>query len=269
MPKIVNIQFQSILGDYKANLDNLKRMLNETDMLNCDLIVVPEFFASSINYVDMAPGMDGGCIIDEMKKIACRYHSNVIAGSVVRKNTKERLYNSSFAIDRCGNVLKVYDKIHLFNYLGGTEGERITSGREICTVNFDFGKTAIAICFDITSPLMFHTFLSLDVKLIVLPTAWIFPASLLSDANVRLEKEMMWQSLAKTRAYDSQAFFVVCNQVGDIGRDMEGLGCSMIVSPYGEIIKKAGSKNPEVLCASLDFTEADRCKSEFPKALVL
>ncbi|MGN0916117.1 MAG: carbon-nitrogen hydrolase family protein [Succinivibrio sp.] len=269
MPKIVNIQFQSVLGDYKTNLENLKRMLIKTDMHNSDLIVVPEFFASSINYVDMAPGMDGGKIIDEMKKIACKYKTNIIAGSVVRQNADKRLYNSSFAIDRSGNILKVYDKIHLFNYLGGTEGERITPGREIGTVDFDFGKTAIAICFDITSPLMFHTFLSLDVKLIVLPTAWIFPASLLSDADIRLEKEMMWQSLVKTRAYDSQAFFVVCNQVGDIGRGMEGLGCSMIVSPYGEIIKKAGSKNPEVLCASLDFKDVDRCKSEFPKALVL
>ena len=269
MTQIINIQFQSTPGDYKANFEALNGMLSSCTCKEPDLIVVPEFFASSIDYSAMAPEEDGGVIISIMRQIACKYNSNVIAGSVVRRKSDGRLYNSSFAIDRKGKILKIYDKIHLFNYLGGSEGSRITPGREICTVDFDFGKTGIAICFDITSPQMFNAFLMQDVKLIVLPTAWIFPSAVLSDKKERLEKEQMWISMAKTRAYDTQAFLVVCNQAGNIGRSMEGLGHSMIVSPYGKTICMAGADRPEVLSANIDLCEADRCKEEYPKALVL
>ncbi len=58
--------------------------------------------------------------------------------------------------------------IHLFNYFGGQEGTKSTPGSKICCVDFDFGKTGIAICFDIRYPLQFRDMMKLGVKMIVL-----------------------------------------------------------------------------------------------------
>ncbi|MGN1281289.1 MAG: nitrilase-related carbon-nitrogen hydrolase [Succinivibrio sp.] len=113
MTNIINIQFQSLPGDFMANIGTLKRMLSESKCRNPDLIVIPEFFASSIDYVGMAPGEDGGEIIAELRQIARDYCSNVIAGSVVRYRSDGRLYNTSFAIDRNGRILRTYDKRQL------------------------------------------------------------------------------------------------------------------------------------------------------------
>ena len=102
----------------------------------------------------------------------------------------------------------------------------------------------------------------------VLPTAWIFPSFVLSDPKQRKELEDIWQSMAKTRAYDNEAFFVVCNQIGDIGHDMEGIGNSMVISPYGKLISIIRNSEQAML-TSIDISEANRCKKEFPKSNLL
>ena len=268
MANILTIQMQSKPGQIDANLNKVKSLLSSYRNQSLDLVVVPEFFATSIDYLKPEIDEKGGYVIDEIRELARDYNTNFIAGSVVRQKHDGRYYNSSFAIDRQGNILKVYDKIHLFNYCGGAEGSRITAGNEICTVDFDFAKTGMAICFDIRYPQLFNEFLKQQVQLMVLPTAWIFPSFILSDDEQRKNLEDIWRSMAKTRAYDNEAFFVVCNQTGDVGHDMEGLGNSMVISPYGKIISISENKEQAML-TSIDIREARRCQQEFPKANLL
>ena len=268
MANILTIQMQSKLGQIEENLKKVKSFLSSYRNQPLDLVVLPEFFATSIDYLKPEIDENGGYVLDEVRALASEYNTNFIAGSVVRQKTDGRYYNSSFAIDRRGNILKVYDKIHLFNYFGGAEGSSITAGNEICTVDFDFAKTGMGICFDIRYPMLFNEFLKQQVQLIVLPTAWIFPSIMISDPEQRKSLEDIWQSMAKTRAYDNEAFFVVCNQTGDVGHDMEGLGNSMVISPYGKIISLSDTKEQAML-TSIDISEARKCKQEFPKANLL
>lgn len=59
---------------------------------------------------------NGGEILDTVKKLAKHYHTNFIAGSIVRK-VGNKIYNSSFALNREGEVIGIYDKIHLLTIL--------------------------------------------------------------------------------------------------------------------------------------------------------
>lgn len=159
-------------------------------------------------------------------------------------------------------MIGIYDKIHLFNYFGGQEGTKSTPGSKICCVDFDFGKTGIAICFDIRYPLQFRDMMKLGVKMIVLPTAWIFPKDQLADPAFRQDCVDIWRAMAKTRAYDNEVYFVVCNQTGAISPVMEGLGNSMVVSPYGKLEETLDTEEG-VIKAYIDFNKVESQESSF------
>jgi nitrilase len=99
--------------------------------------------------------------------------------------------------------------------------------------------------------------------MIVLPTAWIFPQEQLKDPAFRQDCVDIWRAMAKTRAYDNVVYFVVCNQTGIISPVMEGLGNSMVVSPYGKIEASLDTKEG-VIKADLDFSKVDIARDEFP-----
>lgn len=264
MTKVLVVQFSAAFGKVSDNLLKLEKILknsiNEGELV--DLVVLPEFFATSTDYVNHATDENGGEILNKVKVLARHYHTNFIAGSIVRK-VGTKLYNSSFALNRDGEVIGIYDKIHLFNYFGGQEGTKSTPGSKLCTVDFDFGKTGIAICFDIRYPMQFRDMVKLGVKMIVLPTAWIFPHDQLKDPAFRQDCVDIWRAMAKTRAYDNEVYFVVCNQTGIISPVMEGLGNSMVVSPYGKIEESLDTIEG-VIKAEIDFNKVDVARNEFP-----
>ena len=131
MAGILNIQLKSLLGDKETNLKKIEHYIKFNKDKKLDLVIMPEFFTTSTAYKDTPEDENGGDVIKTMQRLAKEYNTNIIAGSVVRK-IDNKLYNSTFAIDRMGEIIEVYDKIHLFNYMGGTEGQRITASEEGC-----------------------------------------------------------------------------------------------------------------------------------------
>ena len=159
MINVLIVQIQSIYSNPYENLNKLENMLSPYKGKKIDLIVIPEFFATSTDYVNHAQDENGGYILERIKTLCTSYNSNIVAGSIVRRKSDNRLYNTAFALDRKGNVIAEYDKIHLYNYFGGAEGSKTTPGSKAVCADFDFGKTGIAICFDIRFPVLFHELL--------------------------------------------------------------------------------------------------------------
>lgn len=118
MTKVLVVQCSSKFGDVKENLLKLEHTLKDSIDKDekIDLVVVPEFFATSTDYVNHVVDENGGEILDTVKKLAKHYHTNFIAGSIVRK-VGNKIYNSSFALNREGEVIGIYDKIHLLTIL--------------------------------------------------------------------------------------------------------------------------------------------------------
>lgn len=263
MPNILLVQFQSLYSKPYENLAKLESMLYRFKGQQIDLIVVPEFFATSTDYVAHAQESDGGFILDKIRKLAKEFNSNFVAGSIVRKKSDGKLYNTTFALDRNGTVIAEYDKIHLYNYFGGAEGTKSTPGNKTVCADFDFGRTGLAICFDIRFPVMFNEMIKQGAKMIVLPTAWIFPTAQLENREFFKEQEQIWQDMAKVRAFDNEVYFVVCNQTGVISPVLSGLGNSMITTPYGKILCSLGTEEKAEL-VSVDMSLVQRSREEFP-----
>lgn len=267
MTGILCIQFKPVCDDKEFNIKTIERLIKENCDKDIDLVVMPEFFSTGIDhtaFINEPEDINGGNTISKIQDIAIKYNTNIIAGTVIETENK-KLYNTSFIINRHGKILAKYRKIHLFNYLGGTEGERITPGDEVITVNFDFGKVGIAICYDIRYPLHYKKLAQQGAEIIVLPTAWVVSDEVYKS-SLKQEQEL-WIALNRIRAYDNMVYTIACNQTGLLNDRIGAIGTSIICSPLGDIISKADNE-PCVLYAQLNLNSVRSLKTIYPIASI-
>lgn len=269
MIRILNIQITPTLENKELNLKKIEHFIKKYSDKKLDLAVLPEFFSSGIDheyFLNNPENELGGETIEFIKKLAKKYSTNIIAGTVIEKSG-DKLYNTSFAIDRNGETIGKYRKIHLFNYMGGTEGERITPGDEEVVVDFDFGKVGMSICFDVRYPMHFKKLAKLGAELIVLPTAWAIPNEIYNDEQTRKYAQEMWIAMNRTRAYDNMVYLVSCNQTKKVNEQFSSIGNSLIISPTAEIL--ANAKNDEgAVYAEIDLDTVKYLKQIYPIAQI-
>ncbi|MBR1681046.1 carbon-nitrogen hydrolase family protein [bacterium] len=262
MAGILNIQLKSLPGDKETNLRKIEYYIRFNSDKRLDLVVMPEFFATNIDYVNNAEDENGGETIKFIQKLAKQYNTNIVAGSVVRK-VGECLYNTSFAIDRMGEIVAKYDKIHLYNYLGGNEGSKTTEGKKIVTASFDFAKVGLAICFDVRYPQMFRELARQGVHIITLPTAWLVSKEVYEDEASKKYARDMWLAMNRTRAYDNMVYYVVSDQTKNASDSRYGLGGSAIISPTAQVLAYEEEKEGAIY-AEIDVQEVKYLKSIYP-----
>lgn len=241
MVGILSIQFNPKIAEKYKNLQKIENFLKENSDKKLDLVVMPEFFSTGIShksFENYPEDENGGETINFLKNLALKYNTNIICGTVIEK-FDNKYYNTSFAINRQGEIVGKYRKIHLYNYMGGNEGELITSGEKEVVIDFDFGKVGMSVCFDIRYPLHYKKLAKMGADIIVLPTAWVIPCEVFEDVETRDYARDMWISMARTRAYDNMTYVVISNQVGKSNQNQSTLGCSMIISPMAEILADA------------------------------
>ena len=269
MAGILNIQKKPLLNKPEINLKKIEHYIKKHANKKLDLVVLPEYFSTGIcpEYFTTHPvNENGGEIIAFIKELAKKYNTNIIAGTVIEKK-EDKLYNTSFAINRQGEIIGKYRKIHLFKYLGGTENETITAGEKEVIIDFDFGKVGIAICFDIRYPMLFKKLVKMGADIIVLPTAWAIPNEIYNDSESLKYAQDMWIAMARTRAYDNTAFIVISNQTKKSNEQFSCIGNSLIVSPTAEII--ANEKNQEgAIYSDIDLQTIKYLRQICPIAII-
>ncbi len=262
MAGILNLQLKLLLGNKETNLKKVEHYIKFNSDKKLDLVVMPEFFPTNIDFANKEEDENGGETIKFIQNLAKKYNTNIVAGSVVRR-VQDKLYNTSFAIDRMGEIIAKYDKIHLYNYLGGNEGDAITAGNKIVTASFDFAKVGLAICFDVRYPQMFRELARRGVQIITLPTAWLVPAEVYNDEQNKKYARDMWLAINRTRAYDNMVYMIVSNQTKDAGDIRYGLGGSAIISPTAQVLAYEEEKEGAIY-ADIDVKEVKYLKTIYP-----
>lgn len=259
MAGVLSVQFNPIMSNKGTNLERIEKCIRENLDKNLDLIVFPEFFSTGINHKSFQKDPEdenGGNTIKVVQGYAKKYCVNIISGTVITKSN-DNFYNTSFAIDRSGQILNKYNKIHLYCYEGGTEDKRITPGNDYVVVDFDFGKIGMAICYDIRYPCQFRKLSQMGAEIITVPSFWLTKSHLLQS-----EKDI-WLSMNKIRAYDNLLYIVSSNTVGRVDDNHESIGNSCIVSPNGEILQNAQSKETAIF-EMLDLDIVRQYKKTYP-----
>jgi 5-aminopentanamidase len=233
------------MANTEANLASIGEAVREAADAGAELVVFPECALTGYLFESLEEGMAvaetvPGSLTDSLVGLATEHGLYLIAGLLEREGN--RLYNSAVLVGPGGHI-GTYRKTHTL-CLGI---DRFATRGDIPYTVYDLpiGRIGMLICYDLRFPEAARTLALAGAQLIVLPTNW--PES----------STIMPEVFARSRAAENRAFLVAADRVG-IERGERFLGRSVIVSPTGDIVKEAGSTDPEMLLADLDLSEADQ-----------
>lgn len=137
------------------NRERLSALLDQAVAQRPDIISLPETIVSqgvSYTALDQIAEPVPGPTLELASGYARRHHCYIICPLVTVRG--ERYYNEAVLLDRRGEIVGAYAKIH--PVVQGAEFRSlemgITPGHECRTFETDFGRIGIQICFDIMYP---------------------------------------------------------------------------------------------------------------------
>ncbi len=245
------LQFDVKKGDPAANMALVGRKCAElcASASPPDVIVLPELWSTGYDLENarrLASPL-GEREAQFLGALASR-HDVAFAGGSVLSLENGSVFNRAQAIGRDGTCLAGYNKIHLFRPMG--EADWLSPGSSHTLFSLGGMRCALAVCYDIRFPELIRS-LSLDgAEALFLSAEW---------PSVRIGQ---WKILLQARAVENQMYVIACNRCGSEGGTVFG-GCSMIVSPSGEICAEAGSGR-QSLTADIDPGLPASVRASFP-----
>lgn len=234
--------------DRRSNFARIDQLLGGVEIRPGSLLIFPELCTAgfTMNAASVAEPEDGESLAF-FAGLANRYDSLILAG-IPTQVTGGGVANEAVCFAPTGEVGARYRKIHLFPLAG--EGDHYLAGTEPVVTSMGGWKVAPFICYDLRFPELFRIATRQGAELLVVIASW--PAV----------REEHWITLLRARAIENQAYVAGVNRCG---RDpnLEYSGSSLIVSPTGEVLARAGS-GPEIIRATLDRGEFDSWRSRFP-----
>jgi omega-amidase len=245
--KIAAIQMDLAWEDRATNYRRARRFAEQAASSGADLIVLPEMFptAFSLDTSVTAEPLDGPTAT--FYRSMARDLNVAVAGGFVLENNGGKPHNVSLAVDRSGNDLALYRKIHLIGVL--QEDAFYAPGTWPAPFDLEGTGTACLVCYDLRFPELFRMIVD-ACRLILVIASW--PSS----------RQTHWDLLLRARAIECQCFVAGVNRVGQ-GGGLDFTGGSAIIDPTGEIIAHGGEAEGPVL-GDIDPKQADRLRSEFP-----
>jgi predicted amidohydrolase len=195
-----------------------------------------------------------------LRAVARRLSIYVHVGSLAIKVSPERAANRSFLIDRRGDVVARYDKIHMFDVdLAGGESYRESNtyraGELAVVADLPWGRLGLTICYDLRFPALYRALAEAGASFVAIPSAF-----------TRQTGEAHWHVLIRARAIENACFVLAAAQGGKHENGRETFGHSLIVDPWGRILAEGGTE-PGLVFAEIDPAEAAAARAKIPSLL--
>jgi omega-amidase len=248
--KLAVVQMDVEFALLSQNQQKVKNLLESTVKENPDVIVLPEtwnlgFFPDNSHALAEADG--GGSSIALLKEWAKHYHVNIVAGSVIVKKG-ELLYNRAFIINREGEIINTYDKIHLFSPSG--EDDFFQAGDQLSLFEIDGVKCGIMICYDLRFPELSRSLALHGAQLLFVPAQWPHP-------RVR-----HWLNLSQARAIENQMYVIACNACGKSDK-LHFCGHSVVIDPFGEMLGEAAQEE-KIIYVEINPDKVTEIRNQIP-----
>jgi predicted amidohydrolase len=242
-------QTDVVLGDKARNLARGHRMAAQAAAQGAQLLLFPELWTTGYDLARtaaLAESIPGGPTVHEVSSWA-RDFDMWIVGSMLER-THEGVFNAAALFGPGGQIVGPYRKIHRFGPMA--EDRWLEAGCEPGLFDLPWGRTGVAICYDLRFPELFRGYAVAGARLILIPSEWPHP---------RLHH---WRTLVQARAIENQCFVAAVNRVGS-DRDHAFCGHSMLVGPWGDIIVEA-AETPDLRIATIDLTQVDETRGRIP-----
>lgn len=242
-------QMDVLLGEPAANLQKVRGMVAEAAQRGSHVVVFPELWSTGYDLENAAlhaTPLDEG-IFAQVSALAKEYQIHIL-GSCLSLLGEGQFGNTAVLFDSRGEPRASYIKTHLFRLMD--EHHYLTSGGQWSLAETDWGKSGLAICYDLRFPELFRAYALAGARVVFLPAEWPHP---------RLSH---WQVLLRARAIENQVFMVACNRVGE-SQGQRFFGHSCIIDPWGAVVVEAG-EDEVLLTAQIDLGLVDEARAQIP-----
>lgn len=232
-------------ADKALNLSRARRKVLEPSWAGANIIVLPECFNSPYGsqyfskyaetLLPSPPSEEQAPSYHALSSMAREAKVYLVGGSIPEYSPDtQKHYNTSLTFDPSGKLLGTYRKIHMFNIdipgkITFRESEVLSAGNKITIIDLpDYGKIALAICYDVRFPEMSMIAARHGVFAFICPGAF----------NLTTGK-IHWELQARARAVDNQIYVAFCSPARDMAATYHAWGHSLLVNPMAEVLCEA------------------------------
>jgi len=258
--KVGLIQMRSAL-DPQQNLAAALALIDDAKRGGADYVLTPEM----TNILALKRDQLFANIVAEehdptlatLREVARQLGIYVHIGSLAIKASPEKAVNRSFLIDRRGDVVARYDKIHMFDVdLAGGESYRESnnyrSGALAVVADLPWGRLGLTVCYDLRFPALYRALAEAGASFLAIPSAF-----------TKQTGEAHWHVLLRARAIENGCFVFAAAQGGKHENGRETFGHSLVVDPWGRILAEGGIE-PGAVIAEIDPAEIAAARAKIP-----
>jgi predicted amidohydrolase len=254
------IQMRSGL-DPAANLAAALDLIDEAKQTGADYVLTPEMTnilaAKREQLFAKIVAEEEDATLTTLREVARKLAIYIHIGSLAIKASPEKAANRSFLIDRRGEVVARYDKIHMFDVdLAGGESYRESNtyrpGELAMVADLPWGRLGLTVCYDLRFPALYRALAEAGASFLAIPSAF-----------TRQTGEAHWHVLQRARAIENGCFVFAAAQGGKHENGRETYGHSLVVDPWGRVLAEGGTE-PGVVMAQIDPSEAVAARSRIP-----
>ncbi len=258
--KVGLVQMRSGL-DPRANLATAIASIEEAARGGAAYVLTPEM----TNLMEIERERLLATIADEesdptlaaLRDLARKLSIYIHIGSLAVKASADKAANRSFLIDRRGDVIARYDKIHMFDVdLANGESYRelrnYRPGDLAIVADLPWGRLGMTVCYDLRFPALYRALAESGASFFAIPAAF-----------TRQTGEAHLHVLIRARAIENGAFVFAAAQGGKHENGRETFGHSLIVDPWGKILAEGGTE-PGVVLAEIDPAQVAMARARIP-----
>ena len=245
----------------QANIDAATKLIGEARNRGAEYVLTPEMTnilaARREQLFAKIVAEEQDVTLATLREVARKLAIYIHIGSLAVKASPEKAANRSFLIDRRGDVVARYDKIHMFDVdLAGGESYRESNsyrpGELAILADLPWGRLGLTVCYDLRFPALYRALAEAGASFLAIPSAF-----------TRQTGEAHWHVLQRARAIENGCFVFAAAQAGKHDNGRETYGHSLIVDPWGRILAEGGSE-PGVVMAQIDLSEVGAARSRIP-----
>ncbi|MGN1147252.1 MAG: carbon-nitrogen hydrolase family protein [Lachnospiraceae bacterium] len=206
--KVAILQMRSAGRDIERNTETIIAKMEEAAKNKADILLLPECFITGYELpVENQEALeDNDAAILKIRKEAKKLGIGVVATAFTQGRVKPQ--NSAFVIDKTGEVLMKYSKVHTCDF---ADEVCLESGSEFKVCDFHGIRLGIMICYDREYPESARVLMLKGAEIILVP----------NDCGTMRPRIRA----LSTRAYENMVGIVMANPNG------ENAGCSCSYSP--------------------------------------
>src|SRR5256884_4761945 len=245
----------------EETLASVEHFLKQAADMGAQFVSLPEFWTYLGPYsgFDEAAQTLPGTTIERLQEKARKHKMIVHGGSIVERvsTMPGKFHNTSVLIDREGEIIARYRKIHLFdvdlaNGEKHYESERIVPGNQLVTAEIDGITFGLTVCYDLRFPELYRSLALRGAQLLMVPAGFTLHTG-----------RDHWEVLLRARAIENLCYVIAPAQVGTYPPNRQCFGRSMIVNPWGLVLAQA-QDSPTAIIADIDLKQIEQARTQIP-----